>query len=284
MFKNPKKPKKKLPPGTFIPFSARISSIIHLCIVFTVIGYILGTPFLEDLFKLKEQEALYQNITANSFYEQLPIMEKQELSTSYNQVIAMANRSVGKKLLQGFQYIFIYIPAFKLAWILLSVILPVLLLKKVEGAKLAIWILPLLALCYSFDQLMLYPDPLPKKDHQLFPSESQLISKYLPDGLPPLISKQQSELKKAWHLYLVEHWGNQIKTIQVKESSDQLLVANLAFSIARFKAKLYDLKNTPLYEQRQSPLWLFMIVCWNLFFCSITTYSLKTVKANKNLI
>ena len=71
MFKKPKK-KRHFPPGTFIPTRARVLAILQLCIAFSVICYNMGTPFLGEVFDVREQQSLYQSIMNNHLFPYPP--------------------------------------------------------------------------------------------------------------------------------------------------------------------------------------------------------------------
>ena len=91
-------------------------------------------------------------------------------------------------------------------------ILSILLLKKVEGAAQALWILPLLTVAYACEnQFLRHPAPS-QRSKKLFPTEKVLLEHYLDEPFSPSASLQQKQLKQAWDAYLVKEWTENLGT------------------------------------------------------------------------
>jgi hypothetical protein len=275
MFKKPKK-KRHFPPGTFIPTRARILAILQLCIVFSVICYNLGTPFLGEVFKVREQQSLYQSIMNSSLFHELSGIQQDAIMEDYQELLAYGHRSIGQKIGEAFGHLLIDMPPFKLAWIFLSVIVPILLLKKVEGARLAVWLLPLVTLLYCLDNHFFYPKQPALEEHQLFPTEEVLTSQYLKKPLSNDLSLQQEELKGAWDSYLVNEWAEENFSEDSRIFQRHVKKGSFNFNIARLKARQNDLKLKPRYEWKQSLIWFALYMVWNLYFAIAVTISLKS--------
>ena len=152
-----KRVRKEFPPGTFISTPARVMAILQLCVAFTLIAWHAGEPFLGDLFNIKSKLVVYQFVLgikneANAErFARLPAIQRQQIERNYNTLQKQYNLPFWDKLKRSFEIIFFGIPSFELAWILLSIIIPILLLKKVEGAVQAVWLLPLATLFFTID-------------------------------------------------------------------------------------------------------------------------------------
>ncbi len=274
MFKKPKKT-RHFPPGTFIPTRARVLAILQLCIAFSVICYNLGTPFLGEVFEVREQQSLYQSIMNNHLFHELNGLEQDTIMEGYQQLLAYGNRSFWQKMSEALRLFFADIPPFKLAWVFLSVIVPIMLLKKVEGAKLAVWLIPLVTVLYSIDSLMFYPEQPVLKEQQLFPSEEYLVDRYLDNPLSSSITGQQEELKQAWNRYLVVEWSDESPDNESQLYPNKVNLGAFAFNLARLEARKEDQGIVPLYEWKQSLFVLLLYMGWNIYFAFSVTRSLK---------
>lgn len=274
MFKKPRK-KKYFPPGTFIPTPARIFAILQLCIAFSVICYNIGTPFLEDVFSVREQQFLYDTVINSEYFSLLDVNEADSVMAGYQELLTHGHRSFGTKMAEAFKRVFIQMPPFKIAWLVLSVVIPILLLKKVEGAKHAVWLLPLLTGCYALDNQLFYESAPIKQEILLFPSEETLVREYLGKPLNSSLSSQQEELTRAWNLYLVDEWANEPLSNDPALFQRQVDKGFFAFNLARIEAKRQDQFIKPHYEWKQSPFWLVLYGIWNVVFAVIVTLSLK---------
>ncbi|MEM1282960.1 MAG: hypothetical protein AAGG81_05345 [Chlamydiota bacterium] len=274
MFKKPKK-KRHFPPGTFIPTKARVLAILQLCIAFSVICYNLGAPFLGEVFEVREQQSLYQSIMNHHLFHELSATKQDEVIESYQELMAFGHRSFGVKLSEALRVFFMDMPPFKLAWVFLSVIVPIMLLKKVEGAKLAVWMIPLVTILYAIDSFLFYPSKPISNEQQLFPIEDYLVDHYLQKPLSPTINEQKKELKEAWDRYLVTEWAG-----ESKEGKDLVSQGAFAFNMARLEAREEDQRVLPHYEWKQPFLKLFLYLSWNFYFAYGVTRSLRQTSQN----
>ena len=132
------------------------------------------------------------------------------------------------------------VPPFEQAWIFFSIVIPILLLLKREGAKQAAWLLPLLVIAYGVDNHMTGKVPPVQPDAHLFPSEEVIVKTYLaaPMGSSPEIQREQ--LEKGWKRYLIEKWSPDL----AGDENQRLEDAEYNFTVAR----LHTLHGQPRSE------------------------------------
>lgn len=261
-----KRQKPHFPPGTFIPTRLRVLAIIQLCLAFSIICYNLGTPFLGEVFEVKELQALYRSIVESPLFAELDGIIQRKFIELYRAHLAQGHSNFSQKILAGFTLLCLDMPPFKMAWLFFSVVIPLLLLKKVEGAARAVWLLPLVTLFYCLDNQYFYAERPAQQEQWLFPSEFYLTERYLKTPLSPVISKQLEELRAAWDRYLITEWANEVPVSESAAYRKQVEKGAFQFNLARFKAKQYDRTQLPRYEWRLSPFLLLLFLAWNLCF------------------
>jgi hypothetical protein len=201
-----KRAKKTYPPGTFIPTPARIFAILQLCIAFSILLWNASLPFMGDLYEIKSKLLIYKHVINHPQFAHLSPLEQESIQTAHTLLQAQLGHPFWHKLSRSFTAIVSGIPSLELAWILFSVVLSIMLLKKVEGAANALWILPLLTLAYACEnQWQRLPASL-TEEQKLFPSEKLLLENYLAEPFSPAFELQQKQLKQAWDAYLVKEW------------------------------------------------------------------------------
>ncbi len=117
----------------------RIIVIIHLCLVFTVVSGALMAPFVIDQVEFKIKQILYKQVIENERFEHV---EQAPILAGYEFV----KRTSGPQLVRMGLDNLLFSSPFKLAWILFSIIIGVLLLKGAPAAREAVWLLPLLVI------------------------------------------------------------------------------------------------------------------------------------------
>lgn len=278
-----KRTKRTFPPGTFIPTPSRVCAIIQLCLAFTVLLWNLAEPFAGEIFTYKSQLLLYQDVmgipsaslppseekkerlTRNADrFHQLPKKTQQELQKGLRQVEKNLNRSFIDKLNRSLHILFYEMPTFEKAWLILSLIIPILLLKRVEGAALAVWLLPMVTACYAIDNRIQGLPNTQTAEEALYPSEKILVENYLPEPLNTNIFEQRDQLLKAWQLYLVTEWAGESPSSDPAILAKQAESGEYAFNTLRLQ-KMFSSprQHPPLLE----PLWLLALYFfWNVYF------------------
>ncbi len=275
--------KKTFPPGTFIPTPQRLVAIGHLCLAFSLMLWYLFQPFMGEYFMLRSRMLLYEYAMGTSEmlkarpgqeaklerqalrFKQLPEKQREMLQQDYRILQNYAQRPVLQKIEEGVRFLIQKIPPFEQAWIFFSITIAILILLKIEGAKQAAWLLPLITLAYALDNQWTGKFPQSPSDYSLFPTEETLIRDYLtePFATTPLAQKQQ--LEKGWQRYLIDHWSYPIPSSEEHRGEE----AEFNFTIARLSL----LHNQPLFQwirgkfhERLGWLSLFVYFLWNILF------------------
>lgn len=262
-----KRVKKLVSPEIFLPMRQRVVAIIQLCIVFTLICWYSSEPFMGRHFAVKSKMALFERVMKiqdGELFSQLPIEEQQMLLSAHKTLQEQLEIPFLTKLKESLKLLALDIPPFEQAWLLFSLIIPILLLKRVEGAQAAAWLLPIIVLAYAADnQLNSVKSPL-SVDEKLFPSEETILKDYLKEALSPSIFKQQEQLLAGWHLYLIKEWGKEEPSTNPSIFEKQIQKGEFAFTLER--TKMTPLTIEGHVNQKMSLGLLAIYLSWNLFF------------------
>lgn len=291
MFK--KRTKKTFPAGTFLPFPERVLAIINLCLTFTLLIWCLANPFLSKYFDIKSKTLLYQfvigesksfenidknkNVLQSSLAERnyqkfkdLPFEKQKNLLNEFKNLHTPLQLNFFEKCAVAIRHLIEEVPPLKLSWIFFSIVITILALKKVEGAKEVIWILPAIAICYlisiSFNQNEINSV---KKEKDIFPSEKYLINRYLNGTLSSGIVQQRSELLRGWQLYLIEEWSGM--KLSEEDLTNPIIFqkgveeGEYRFTLARIELSK-DLETNIKKREVESSVLVGMYVIWNLIF------------------
>lgn len=284
MFK--KRERKQYPPGTFIPTRARVATIIQLSLAFMVIAWNFAQPFMKELFDYKSQLLLYQDAmgissaaTAGDASKQgrltrnaerfriLPSKLQRQIIGEFELLKELSQRTFFAKLQRSIHILLNEIPPFEQAWLLLSMIIPVLLLKRVEGATQAIWLLPLLTLLYAYDNYFFGLNPSTPAESRLFPTENEIVYGYLDEPLSANIFEQREQLLWGWKRYLIKEWTGHNEALFSPEFDLQAEEGEHAFNLARIAALSKSTAKPVLqHPVRELPILLALYLFWNFFF------------------
>ena len=284
------KKRKEFPPGTFIPTSARILSIVQLCLAFSLILWQASQPFMGDLYRVKSQLLFYKHTMGieNSLgmdtgskeklernahrFTHLPRAHRDKILSKFSRLQDLLQTTFTQKLKSVWQIFVFKISTYELLWIILSVLLPIFLLKRIEGAQHAVWLLPTLALLFLIDNQW---NGKKETAWEIYPSEREIIHSYLNEPLQPGISQQREQLKRGWDLYLIKNWSHQEPSLDSLDYAHQVEEGEFAFHVA-----LIDKMPLPVYEfQSKVPVYLAICyVLWNLIFAYKVNSILKNTK------
>lgn len=274
-----KKAKKDFPPDTFLPTPLRILAILQLCLAFTAICLYAGHPFMGALFTQKSHTLLFENVMGTlahpsseehqlfnrQHFEKLPEHERQHIISSYRQVQSMENQSFLEKCKDSILLLFLKTPAFTKGWILFSVVLSILLLRKREGAAQATWVLPILCIAFIFDARHTGTKSL-QLENQLFPSEERLMHEYVKEPLSSSILEQHKQLKRGWELYLIQEWAKELISQNPSLRKKQIMKGEFAFNLARLNMRMQNPQPFHFsFIESFNYLYIFYF-CWNLYF------------------
>ncbi len=284
-----KRKKKYFLPGTFIPTPARVMAIIHLCMALSMFLWILSQPFMGDLFTVKSQLLFYETVmgkkelpnagqmqrNAERFLT-LPASVKNQIQVGYQQLTSELQKPLLQKLKHSLELLLTKTSPFELGWIVFSILIPLLLLIKIEGAVPAVWLLVILTIGYGVDNRLNAPVRT-NPEAQLFPAETDLLLKYLKEPLNPNIFEQESQLKKGWHLFLVDQWAKESASKNQDQFGLQVEKGEFAFNLARINAMTHisqALSNNAAPE-KQSLFTLMLYFVWNTAMAGIVTKSCR---------
>lgn len=293
-----KRQKKTFPPGTFIPTPSRVAAILHLCLAFVVILSTASYPFLGELFTNKAKALLYHDVMGSSANENssaeterlsrnahrfaaLPAYERINIVEQYRELQETSQSSFLQKVERSFSILFAQLPAFKQVWIALSVVIPLLLLLRVEGSNYVVWLLPIVTLCYAYTNYTHGTQHTLSAEERLFPTEETIIHDYLQKPLSANILEQQQQLQHGWHLYLIEKWGKQTPSNDPNHFAQQVEEGEFAFNLARIHAS--NTVSIAPYRQREHPLTLLIYLLWNGAFALIITLQKPAVNRSISL-
>lgn len=242
-----KRIKKQFPPGTFLPTTARIVAILHLCIAFTLILWYSSQPFMGRYFTVKSRMAIFETVFKDEHFSQLNENQKIALNEKYGELTKELDTSFWIKCLQSLNVLVNEIPTYEQAWLLLSVILPIYLLKRREGSWQAAWLLPILCFAFCVDNRFYGKGVVLTEEEKLFPTEAMIVAEYLDKPLSEDIFEQQTQLQAGWQKYLKEKWNNEFY-----------------FTVAR--AEKTELPETMIVNKRLSYFVLGLFMFWNVYF------------------
>ena len=283
--------RKEFPPGTFIPTPQRLMAIGQLCIAFSLLLWYAVQPFMGEYFTLRSRMLLYEYVmgTSDSLkkevgqeeklqrqakrFEQLTENQKDLVIRDYQQLQEYAKRPTFQKVVDGVNTLIFAIPPFEQAWIFFSIMIAIFILLKVEGARLAAWLLPLIVIAYAFDN-QLTGKVFSSPDLKLFPTEENIVHNYLNEPLSPLLFKQKEQLEEGWRRYLIDQWST-----HQQESDDQRLEeAEFQFTLARLHLLHAQPRSEWLntFHEKLSLVSLLFFLGWNTLFAWIMGRQLMT--------
>lgn len=157
-----------------MPNAKKIFVIIHLIFAFTYLSWLILQPAFKEALFQKSKKALFDEVIGNTtYFEMLPHEEQACLIVG------------AKKVIKGDFRIQTSILSF--GWFLFSLVICLLLLFEIEGASLAIWILPFLVFLQFF-----------------FIPNTQTMSAFQCDQQSP------KEVVKAWKHHLIVHYAKEV--------------------------------------------------------------------------
>jgi hypothetical protein len=259
----------------------RVLIILHLCLAFGILLYLLLFPFLGAHFSVRSDLLIVESAMGKSSlleaissshpsssssdlsykresFPSLSIEDQKFLLETEAELHREMNLPFSKRAAR-FGTLFISIPLSLWAWLILSFYLSVRLLRGKCSASWAIWLLPLLASLYGLENS--YRGKLSPLD-QLIPRESVLLDEKTVDDMEGLswIEQEQARLKGAWKHFLVGHYGDP----EVEPEAKRVALAERNFQVAWVKLLPKD-RFLPLQEKHSS-LVLLLFIGWNLFF------------------
>lgn len=246
--------------------TARIYCILQLCLAFTAICWNGGYPFLGHLHEIRSQALLYKYVLDN---DSLSTSEREKVEADYEALTTRYEEGYLDKMKSGVRILFLELSPLMRLWLLFAVIIPILVLLQKPGARQAVWLLPLLAGTYAFDNWNYAPMARVRADVALFPSEATLVDDYLGTPLSGSVAEQRHQLTYAWQRYLASVWAQQTPADDLGLLTTQAAAGELRFTLARLDALAYQ-PAMPQWRYRHTPLFLALFVLWNTLFAWCT--------------
>lgn len=186
-----------------IPKSWRIVCIIQLCFAFTTLLWILGTPFTDELYKNKKALTSITWLTdlESNQYQNLTSPQKAKLEQIHNSALKAMQTTFLQKSAKSVESLFRQTPISKLTWLTLAFLLPLLVMKQVDGGRELFWLFPLLSLLYIWQVAPM------KQPESLIPEESYLEQRYLSAPISGTVTEQREQLEEAWKNYVIAEWS-----------------------------------------------------------------------------
>lgn len=272
----------------------RVLIILHLCLAFSILLYLIGFPFLGAHFSLRSDLLVVESALGKStllqkidpakadlslqslsykrdYLKELNEIDRKSLLDAEALIHEQMGYSAGERL-GTLQRFFASIPLSLWAWIFLSVFFSVKMLKELPLPPLRIWILPLLAFIYCIEN---YERGRLSPLESLIPPEPTLALKV--EGRndhESWLQNEQSKVKEAWSRFLLSQYGKSEDHPAAKREA----LAEMRFQMAWIK------KMNPnrfiLLQERHALLTLLLFLFWNLYFAFKTSRSGQQVEKN----
>lgn len=252
--------KKQYPEGTFISTPARICAILHLCLAFSALLWFMSTPYLGEMFENKSDKLLFSQVMESSRYGDLPLETRSRINKGHEELMERGQVTFIEKLMKSFD--FRRMNVYEAGWVLLSIVLPILLLKKVEGATQAVWLLPLITLAYMVNVANYEKDSI-GLEARLFPTEQKIRQEYLDEPFSDDMMEQRRQLIKGWKSYLATEWS--------REGDAE--AGEFAFNVARVEKRIEDRRRSRGKVEVASMLSLVVYLGWNFVFALTVAYT-----------
>lgn len=289
-----KRIRKKYPANLFIPTPVRIVVILMLCLVFSLILIRMSDPFMGELFSNKSKKILFHFVMGvpqggssellsteqqpdnAQRFAALPLGDQHFLNEEYAKLQQQSSRSFLDKLGQSFHLLIFDLPLFERAWIALALTISIFLLLRIEGTLYAVWLLPVVTLCYVLNNGWFAPPHELSAEAKLFPSEKEIVKNHLKQPLKRDIEEQRLQLLDGWKQYLVVHWAHQEPSSDAQTFNKQVSEGEFAFNLARLKTVLSEKQVTP-GTGRESTFLLCLYFFGNLLFALFVSRKLRSI-------
>ncbi len=264
--------------------SAKVAAILQLCLVFSVILWVMVGPFMGSYFTTKSSQLLYKAVIgapapegnikearASELFAALPEKQRERIALGYQQVQQQTEKTFLGKSADAIRTLFLGLPSFTQAWLFFSFVISLMLLLRIEGAATAAWVLPLVALAYGYDNRFNGVSSGTAPDAVFFPSEQYLESTYLSEPLQGSFAEQNAQLTDAWRRFLIAEWLHETPNSDVTAFADQVERGEHAFHLARIEKRLEasdSMLNNSSFTKKPIPL-LVVYVLANLGFAIV---------------
>lgn len=203
----------------------KILVIFHLIFAFTLLSWLIMKPYVKETVSRKSEISLYQMVFEREMlFQNLSQEDQALLIKGFEEAQAKDAPSFTEGLGKAF---FVDTSVFALAWIFFSILICLLLLFQIEGAKAVAWLLPLIVMGYAYE---IYGTSPPSEG--LFPKESYVREHYVKNEEE---GNAREKLLKGWHRYLIAEWALEVPSEEEPLFQSQLEKGLFAFNTARLK-------------------------------------------------
>jgi hypothetical protein len=261
--------------------SIRGLCILQFCIVFTLLAWICSYPFMGELLTIKSKTLLLKEVMGIQDDSDVNEVHTQRLTKNkerFSQLPMNEQERIIERYKRMFIILFLEISRFELLWIILGIVIPVLLLLKVEGARQVVWLLPLLTLAFALDNQLAGINPHVSEDENLFPSEALIVEQYLNEPFSADINEQYHQLNRGWQNYLIREWTREPPSSDPGLYAIQLSEGEYAFNRARAELLPITLYPEGLFRTKHQMIVLIFYLAWNVFFAYKTSQFSKKYK------
>lgn len=286
-----------------IPTKARVVIILHLCIGLSAMLWLIGYPFMGGHFAYQSDLLLFEAVMGKSellkkidpekaaaleektllnrtFFQQLDLDSRDKIQSAADQRLKILSQSGALKMRDALKFAF-ELPPLLIAWVLLSVIVPIALLLRHRWALLGTLLIPLVTLGFVVANWYSGADPLQYSDQGLFPDEKTLVQTELHQPLKGSLNEQKAQLNRSWQTYLVKHFAHDIPSENPTLFHRQVAKGEFRFNLERLKRLPPNLSYS-FWEQK--PFYLLLsYLLWNCFFAWVVAKEVKLEIYQKNL-
>jgi len=157
----------------------------------------------------------------------------------------------------GIDSLLFSLPSLIRLWVLLSLLIPFLLLYRIEGSQRITWVLPLILLTQVTSNMG------PNTQGTLVPKESYLVTHYLLHPLSKKLSLQKKELQQAFEHYLIDTYLNESPSEDPSFYKRQKTLSEYKFTVNRL---LFEPFNLSLRPQAIPQILIPLLLSWHLLF------------------
>lgn len=268
----------------------KIILISHLCICFSLLVWQASKGFAEHYYLKKDALQIYENIMGHpnlisrvqdseqselaakltrhqERFQKLPEEKQREISLQYTTLKEEKSTGFLKVAAKVFNYLAFQIPPLFQLWIAVSISSVFLTLFRVSGGKESLCLLPVILAAYLFF-IPVLPREAKTKHGVIFPTERELVSKFINEELSPDYKEQKKQLLKAWKHYLAAEWSpdsNTDLTTIDKRAEDGEFQLNLYRASQRWKHLSHS--NQQKANLFHSYPLNYALIIWSLIVC-----------------
>ncbi|MCH1429247.1 MAG: hypothetical protein L7U87_00660 [Chlamydiales bacterium] len=268
----------------------KIVLIFHLCICFSLLLWQASEGFAEHYYLKKDALQIYENIMGHpnlisriqasehndladkltrhqQRFQNLPLETQNEIHHQYKTLKEEKSTGFLSVIAKTFTYLAFHIPPLFQLWLALSICAVFLTLFKISGGKESLCLLPLILAVYLFF-IPALPLASETKPSVTFPTEKELVDKYINEELSTNYKEQKEQLLKAWKHYLAEEWS--------LDSSTDLTTIDKRAEDGEFQLNLYRASQRWNYlshsNQQKTNLFhsyplTYALIIWSLIVC-----------------